>query len=278
MARTLTRTAGIRTSGTHIITGIRIGTSKVQTDTTVPSDVVFWRIMTVSTGMTIGKYELSADSKRAAVHDKQAKKYFDAGQYDDAIMEFQASYRLDKKPVTLFKIASAYYKNTDYTAAVEYYQKYLDATPDGPLAQEAIDFSADAKQQLADRAAKKAAQDEAARREAERKAAEAERERKKLAATGHVKQAEAYEKAGAWSSAGDEYIAAAKVADDPSYLLLAAERFRKQPDNTKARAALLAYLEKVPVGPDSEKIRGDVATLTRESRAISARSPSRISR
>lgn len=213
--------------------------------------------------VTLAVSTAAADPKRVAVHDKQAKKYFDAGQYDDAITEFQASYRLDKKPVTLFKIATAYYKKTDYTAAVEYYQKYLDAAPDGPLAQEAIDFSAVAKKELADRAAKKAAEEEAARKEAERKAAEAERERKKLAATGHVKQAEAYEKAATWISAGDEYTTAAKVSDDPSYLLLAAEAYRRQ-DKAKARAALTAYLEKLPTSPDAEKIRGDIAMLARE--------------
>jgi tetratricopeptide (TPR) repeat protein len=212
---------------------------------------------------TFAASAFAGDPKRAAVHNKQAKAYFDAKQFDEAILEFKKSYDLDPKPLTLYKIASAYYAKGDYKGAIEHYQKYLTADPDGPFAPQAIEFSTIANKALADEAAKQQAATEAARLEAERKAADAETERKRLAATARIKQAEAYAQASAWVSAGQEYTAATEVDGDPAHLLAAAEAFRKAPDESKARAAYLAYLDKVPVGPRSDEIRGKVAELSR---------------
>ena len=75
-----------------------------------------------------------ADPKTAAIHDRQAKAYFDAKQYDAAIAEFEKSYAQDKKALTLFKIASAYYAKADYQKAIEFYGQYLQSDPNGPYA------------------------------------------------------------------------------------------------------------------------------------------------
>src|SRR5438445_494653 len=82
-------------------------------------------------------------------------------------------------------------------------------------------------------------------------------------ATVHIKQAEAYVKANAWANAGQEYTAATEIDGDPTHLLAAAEAFHKQPDDVRSRDALLAYLDKVPVGDKSDQIRVQVADLTR---------------
>lgn len=218
-------------------------------------------ILLVTLAMLAGSAS-AGDPKQAAVHNKLGKAYFEAKQFDDAIREFKASYDADQKPVTLFKIASAYYQKADYKGAIEFYTKYLAADPQGPYAEEAANFSAVASKALAAEEANKKAADEAARVEAERKATEAEAERKRVAGMVHIKQAEAYGQAGAWTSAGDEYTAAAEAAANPELLLDAATAYKKQPDNAKARAALLAYLDKVPLGPRSEGVRAEVASLT----------------
>jgi hypothetical protein len=212
---------------------------------------------------TFGTSAFAGDPKRAAVHNKQAKAYFEAKQFDDAILEFKKSYELDPKPLTLYKIASAYYAKGDYKGAIENYQKYLSADPEGPFAAQAIEFSTLANKALADEAAKQHAVNEAARVEAERKAAVAATERKRVAATARIKQAEAYAKANAWGNAGQEYTAATEIDGDPSHLLDAADAFHKQPDDVKSRDALLAYLDRVPVGDKSDQIRVRVADLTR---------------
>lgn len=227
------------------------------------------RVMVAMFLLAVFATSVFANPKRAAIHNKQGKAYFDAKQYAEAIVEFEKSFELDPKPITLFKIASAFYAKGDYTKAIDYYQKYLTADPDGPFAAQAIEFSTIANKAIADEAAKKRAAEEQARLEAERikaeaarKEAEAEEERKRLAATARVKQAEAYVQAKAWVSAGQEYTEAAKVGAEPAHLLDAAEAFRKARDNVKARAAYQAYLEQVPLGAKSDEIRIKVAELS----------------
>jgi tetratricopeptide (TPR) repeat protein len=200
------------------------------------------------------------DPKQAAVHAKQAKAYFDAKQYDDAIAEFRKAYALDTKPLTLFKLASVFYAKGDYKGAIDLYQQYLAADPDGPYAKEAIEFSTIANKALADAAAQERSEAEAAHAAV----VEAERQRKLVVVAARINQAEAYAHANAWSDAGAEYLAAADASGEPAHLLDAAKAFRSAPDLVKARSALLAYLDKAPAGPTSEQVRGEVAAISRD--------------
>ena len=193
-----------------------------------------------------------ADPKTAAVHDRQAKAYFEAKQYDAAIGEFEKSYAQDKKPLTLFKIASAYYAKADFQKAIEFYQQYLQADPNGPYASQAIEFTTIAKKALDD---KKAADDA--------RVAAAEQEKKRTAAAGRIANAEAFAKQAAWVSAGDEYRAATEIDGDPAHLLDAGAAYGKQPDHAKASEAYRAYLDKVPSGGKSEEARTKLAESTR---------------
>ena len=193
-----------------------------------------------------------ADPKQAAVHNRQAKAFFEAKQYDQAIGEFKKSYEHEKKALTLFKIASAYYAKADYKTAIEYYQQYLSADPNGPYAAQALEFTTVATKAL----------DEQRAAEEKRKQDET-REQKRVAALARVKQAEAHVAAGTFASAGAEYRAAADVGEDPEYLLAAADAYRKQPDDVKAREVLQRYLDRVPMGPKSDEVRARVAELTR---------------
>lgn len=206
---------------------------------------------------------IADDKAKAAAHYKQGKAFFDAKAYDQAIAEYQQAYALDHVPAHLFNIGRAYHLKGDLKAAIEAYQKYLDAEPSGPRATEVRGYIASATQQIADEEAKRRADEEAARLAAEREKSKQEQEQKQIAATAHVKQADAYAQAGAWAKAGDEHRAAADVDGDPKHLLAAAEAYRKQPDHAKARDAYLAYLEKVPLGPDSDAVRAKVAETTR---------------
>ena len=209
----------------------------------------------------------AADSKTAAVHNKQGKAYFDAKQYDAAIDEFKKSYDAEKKPITLFKIASAYYAKGDYAAAIDYYGQYLQADPDGPYAKEAIEFSTIANKELADRKAKAEEAERVAKQQAEAKRQAEEAEKKRAAADGHVKNAEAFIKAQAWVSAGDEYRAASDADGEPAHLFDAAEAYRNA-DPQKASDAYRAYLDRVPSGGKSEEAR---TKLAEQARAIEAK-------
>ena len=187
-------------------------------------------------------------AKQAAAHYKQGRAFFDQGAYDQAIAEYQKAYDLDQKAAHLFNIGRAHHLKGDRKAALDFYRRYLTAEPEGQVAAQARQFVVAATREL----------EEA---EAQRKAAE--QADKKKGATARVRQAEAYTAAGAHLRAGEEYQAAYGFDDDPEHLRQAAEAFARQPDHRKARAAYLAYLEKVPEGPQSDEVRKKVAETTR---------------
>src|SRR5439155_26145528 len=113
-------------------------------------------------------------------HFSQGRAFQDAGAYDDAIREYQAAYQLTPLPLLLFNIAQSYRLKGDKRAAIEWYDKYLAADPEGPAGDEARDQVANLKlkQQLEEtEALRKKASEEAA--ESRRIAEEAERERRR---------------------------------------------------------------------------------------------------
>ena len=78
-----------------------------------------------------------ADPQAAKAHFKQGKAFMDAGAYTSAVDEYRAAYELDHRPEMLFNIAQAYRLAELKPQAIEYYQKYLDAQPEGVGADEA---------------------------------------------------------------------------------------------------------------------------------------------
>jgi tetratricopeptide (TPR) repeat protein len=181
----------------------------------------------------------------AAEHYKQGKAFFDAKQYDQAIVEYLAAYQIDKRPAHLYNIGRAYRLAGNAKLAIEYYQKFLDADPTNALAKEVRDDIVVATRELAERDAK------------------AETERKRLAVESHVKLARAYGEAGQWSRAGDEHRAAFEVDADPVHLRDAGDAYAKQPDAAKANAAYTEYLERAPGATDADAIRARIAALSK---------------
>ena len=201
-------------------------------------------------------------SKQAASHYKQGKVFFDAKEYDRAIGEYQQAYDIDKKSAHLYNIARAYHLKGDPKSAMEFYQKFLDVDPDSPQAQQVREYFATATREFTAIEGKRKAEEAAKRAEEDKRKHDADQEQKRVAATARIRQAEAYISAKAWVAAGDEYKAAVEIDGDPAHLLEAAEAYRKQPDPEKARAAYLAYLDKVPMGAQSDAVRGKVAEMT----------------
>jgi tetratricopeptide (TPR) repeat protein len=84
----------------------------------------------------------------AKQHFKQGKALQDAGKYDDAIAEYRAAYDLDRRPEMLFNIAQVYRLGNHKQPAIDYYQQYLAAQPDGPGAREARQWIAELTRQI----------------------------------------------------------------------------------------------------------------------------------
>jgi len=68
---------------------------------------------------------------QAKAHFKQGRDYQDQGYYAKAAEEYKTAYELDRRPEMLFNIAQAYRLADDKQQALDYYQQYLAAQPEG---------------------------------------------------------------------------------------------------------------------------------------------------
>jgi tetratricopeptide (TPR) repeat protein len=91
--------------------------------------------------------------EQAKAHFMVGKGYRELGEYRKAAEEFKAAYAIDPRPEMLFNIAQAYRLAGDKQEALDYFEKYLAAQPDGSGAVEAREHVTALKQQIADDAA-----------------------------------------------------------------------------------------------------------------------------
>jgi hypothetical protein len=78
-----------------------------------------------------------ATKKQAKAHFTKGQEYLAAGAYDDAIAEYLAAYHLLPIPELLFDLGQAHRLKGDKKKALEYYEKYLRAEPEGRGSEEA---------------------------------------------------------------------------------------------------------------------------------------------
>ena len=71
-------------------------------------------------------------TKQARQHSRNAKQYFDLGQWNEAIAEYREAYRLRSDPAFLFNIAQAYRRKGDLQPALDLYKNYLIENPTTP--------------------------------------------------------------------------------------------------------------------------------------------------
>jgi tetratricopeptide (TPR) repeat protein len=110
----------------------------------------------------------AADRAKAAAAFKQGQAYFQRGDYDRAIPEYETAFELSKEPSLVFNIALCHNRSNRPEQALAAYKRYLELAPDGNVADEAREEVARltpiVEKLQADRAAQRAAE-EARRRE-----------------------------------------------------------------------------------------------------------------
>jgi tetratricopeptide (TPR) repeat protein len=74
---------------------------------------------------------------RARAHFKAATALYEAGEYDQAIVEFRSAYELSPLPELLFNIAQAHRLAQRPQQALEGYRRYLALEPQGPVSEQA---------------------------------------------------------------------------------------------------------------------------------------------
>jgi tetratricopeptide (TPR) repeat protein len=84
----------------------------------------------------------AAAVREAKAHYAQGKALQDLGKWDEAIAEYQAAYKLSLLPSLLFNIGQCYRLKGDKQKAVDAYQAYLAAAPEGSAADEAHEYVA----------------------------------------------------------------------------------------------------------------------------------------
>lgn len=114
------------------------------------------------------------DRAKAEASFKQGQAYFQRGDYDRAIAEYQAAFELSAEPSLLFNIALCHDRASRPEEALQGYRRYLELVPDGTVADEARDEIARltpiVDQLAAERAARAAAEEARQREEAARRA------------------------------------------------------------------------------------------------------------
>ena len=96
----------------------------------------------------------NADGRaKAAQHVKDGKRLLDLGEYDKAIVEYQAAFDLIPHPQMLFNLGQAYQRKGDKVKAAEHYEKYLAIEAKGNSAKQAFEMLAMLKEALAKEAA-----------------------------------------------------------------------------------------------------------------------------
>jgi len=128
--------------------------------------------------------EPSAQAVKAAKqHYTEGKKFQDASNYDAAIVEYEAAYKLAPKPVLLFNIGQCYRLKGDKPKAIEAYEGFLAAAPDDPVANDAREYVTTLKLRIEVEKAEAASKQAAAEAEIARKQiADAEAARKRAEA------------------------------------------------------------------------------------------------
>ena len=111
---------------------------------------LFLMLATTTASIADGEKEPPADERtQAAQHVKDGKRLLDLGEYDKAIVEYQAAFALIPHPQMLFNLGQAFQRKGDKVKAAEHYEKYLAIEAKGKSAQQAFEMLAMLKEALA---------------------------------------------------------------------------------------------------------------------------------
>jgi hypothetical protein len=163
-------------------------------------------LLVVLAASSTARAQNERDQSRA--HFVEGTRFYKAGDYDHAIAEYEAAYKILPIPEILFNLGQAYRLKGNKQKAIDLYNRYLLISPSGRVAEEAKSDVAQLQVEMEqDRARARAAAEAAARAAAEKRAAE------KAAAEKAAAEKAAAEKAAAEKAAAEK-AAAARAAEE----------------------------------------------------------------
>ena len=90
-------------------------------------------VLALVTIVTVGSVggAARADKPSSLVHYENGKRHYRAGQFVEAIAEFEKAYALYPATEYLFNLGQAY-RRTEDCRALDYYRRYLEGEPESP--------------------------------------------------------------------------------------------------------------------------------------------------
>ena len=95
-----------------------------------------------------GDAEAQERRRRASAHVEQGDRYKEAGEFAKAAREYEKAYELVPHAVLFFNIAQVHRLGGDRPRALEYYERYLAAEPDGRASAQARRFAAELEREI----------------------------------------------------------------------------------------------------------------------------------
>jgi len=81
--------------------------------------------LTTTLGLVATATAHAQDENRARMHFQAGASYYEAGEYEDALREFQRAYDLSNKPELFYNFSLSYQQLGDLENAIEYLRRYL---------------------------------------------------------------------------------------------------------------------------------------------------------
>ena len=95
-----------------------------------------------------GDAEAQERRRRASGHVEEGDRHKEAGEYAKAAREYEKAYELVPHAVLFFNIAQVHRLGGDRQRALEYYERYLEAEPDGRASAQARRFAAELRREI----------------------------------------------------------------------------------------------------------------------------------
>lgn len=101
----------------------------------------FWSFSGTTASLAHANASSASDAKQKAKElFERGNDYLNRKDYPRAAEEFEAAYKLLPDDTMLFNLAYVYQLKGDRKLAIDYYQRYLKAIPNGPVSQEAREY------------------------------------------------------------------------------------------------------------------------------------------
>jgi hypothetical protein len=116
-----------------------------------------WALLAIVAQLLLPRGAHADDAWRdrlARIHFDAGRKAYEAGQYEDAVLEFERGYQLAPRPLFLLNLAHLYLRLGRYDDVIAACERYLASHPNDRLTREATDLLAAARQKKLEQAPK----------------------------------------------------------------------------------------------------------------------------